>query len=51
MDTETLIRRIAAAISAGLSAEEIAAHFEAAGTSEEVYLAYVAAKILTGSAS
>lgn len=42
---ESLIWRIVQAISNGKSAEEIAAHFETAGTPEEIFHAYCAAKI------
>lgn len=43
---ETLIRRIAKALSLGMTEEEIALHFAKEGSPEEVWLAFQAALIL-----
>lgn len=43
---ETLINRIRVALAMGLSGREIAIHFNEVASPEEVWLAYMAAKIL-----
>lgn len=44
--TEKLINRVRAAMSHGLSGADIAEHFAGDGTPEEIWLAYMAARIL-----
>ena len=45
-DTEKLINRVRAAVCQGLTGPEIAEHFSTSATPEEIWLAYMAAKII-----